>query len=94
MIMETLASKKRVARKDHHCNACEWITMDGDYRQHDFTFSEWRAIARAKENGWKILKGETYNWASCKQDGELYQWKAIPEMEAICHKYDYFADYY
>ena len=89
-MVETLSSKTRIARKDHKCMASEWI-REGDYRS-GFTFSEYRAIAKAKANNWKIKKGDSYSWAQCKYDGILYEWKAIPEIEAICHKYNYFAD--
>ena len=90
-MLETLNSKTRTARKDHDCMASVWIT-NNDLGGSNFTFPEWRAIAKAKANDWKILRGQKYNWASCKQDGELFIWKAIPELEAICHKYEYFVD--
>jgi len=83
---ETLRTSKPKARKNYDCMACEWI-REGEIRS-GYTFSEYRAIIRARNNNWEIQKGDVYSQATCRQDGEFYTWRAIPEIEAICFKYD------
>ena len=56
-----------------------------------FTRPELRIISQARKSGDKILKGDVYMCPNNKFDGELYTVKAIPEIAAICFKYDLFA---
>lgn len=89
--MATLLKETRPkARKDHHCMASELINDGSNLRGYRFTFSEWRAIIKARDNGWKIKKGETYINQKNVEDGYLYSFKAIPAIHDICIKYDYY----
>lgn len=97
---EVLSSVMRKARKDHKDSAGVWIqnSLSGirglgiGKGKYDLTFSEWRTIARLKANNWKILKGQMYQDNSMKQDGELYTFRCIPEVNEICLKLDMYAD--
>lgn len=74
------------ARKDYHCDACDFIceVINEGY----FSFAEMRLIAQAKRNGWKIKKGQIYDKTSGKWDGEFSVFRAIPEMNALCLEHD------
>ena len=93
--MATTLSEKYIksAKRKHLCNACEWIRMGGTFNElvRDYpklTFSEKRALALAKENGYYIHKGSPYIKQSNKEGSEIWTFKAIPEIHAICVKHD------
>jgi hypothetical protein len=90
--MGQLISQRNIkaARKSYDCMASEWFSNVDSLRDYAFTFSEWRAILTARNNGWKILKGEPYIRQFCKEDSEPYVFIAIPAIHAICLKYDYY----
>ena len=74
------------ARKDHECGACLWI--EDLLKEQIFSFSEYRQIAKAKKNGWKIKKGEYYTKQVYKDGGgEFFTFKGITVMHEICIKH-------
>lgn len=77
----------KAARKDYDCDACNFI-RDALGNGCRFTFSEMRAIVKAKHNNWKILKGESYINSAMLNDGDFYVFRSIPEIEQICQTYD------
>lgn len=83
----------KAARKDHPCSAF-WFLSQGDYRNNGFTFAEYRAIAKAVQNKGFIKKGEPYIRQRNTNGSEIWTYKAIPEIDAICIKYNYFEDDY
>lgn len=91
--MRTISTSKPVARKNYGCDACVWITEGilgydciDDY---NMTFAELRSIVRAKQNGWRIMKGQKHLQATIEScDGDLLSWRAIPEIDEICKKYE------
>lgn len=56
------------------------------------TFTEKRQIVKAKQNRWKILKGNKYIRQSVKYEGRIYTFKAIPDMHKLCLKYDWYPE--
>jgi len=92
-----LTSETRKARKDHYCNACEWLTAESasiDYliSEHGLTEDEVKSVKAAAENKWRIKKGSEYSYQTGKQDGEFTTFKAIPEIDEICQKYDMYPE--
>ena len=86
MSIQVLSEQTPIAKKQHTCNACEFINESwGDAY---FTISELRLIVSARRNGYKIVKGQRYIKQNNVCDGEFYTFKAIPEMHDICLKYD------
>ena len=82
------------ARKDHSCDACVFLRENiGELDKGTLTFSELRAVARAKANGYKIKKGESYKSQFNEMDGDVYTFKYIPEISAICFKYNLYPEY-
>ena len=83
----------KTARKEYECMAWIWLSND-EPEPGQFTFSELRSIAKAKINHGKILKGEKYLWArvfsidTYGHDRFPITFRAIPEIDAICKKYD------
>lgn len=88
--METISETRPRARKNHICNACEWINRDLSNCQ--MTFSEAKEYVKAMRNGFKIKKGELYVKQFNKDGGDTWTYKAIPAMHAIAIKYDVFDD--
>lgn len=88
-----LKQTEPIARKEYWCMASEFITESGNIRGSIFTFSEWRAIINARENNYKIVKGQKYINQSVAYEGTVYTFKAIPEIHAICLKYNYYPQY-
>ena len=79
------------SRKEYFCESSEWLINDHHYLSDigDLTFAEKRVLAKARMNKWKIQKGEKYmriTGTNC--DGKIYDSKVIPEIDAICRKYD------
>lgn len=79
----TLNEKFPIAIKDHECMACTWI-LNGGIDGNGFSRDVLRVLAKARKNNWKILKGQEYIRQFNKQDGEVYTFKAIPEVHQIC----------
>lgn len=76
------------SQKDRECQACEWISNSIDKWGNPFTFAEWRAIVKAWRSNWMIRKGEPYVLQVLKNSDDFWTFKAIPEIHAICLKYD------
>lgn len=80
-----------IARKAYWCDACEFIQEAiGDTT---FTISDLRLIVKARRNGWKIQPGQRYIRQFNSDYGETWTFRAIPEMDAICRKYDLYPEY-
>ena len=86
--MTTLLSEhKPTAMREHTCMACDWVLQFG-IDGNGFTRPELRALSRARKSNWKIIKGQGYIRQGNEFEGELYTFRAIPEIHAICIKYD------
>jgi len=85
--MEIISSRKPIAKRDCYCMACEWITNE-DITEIKLTFSEYRDIIKAKNNGYKIKQGQRYIYQLNAKDGEIWTFRAIPEIHEICIKYE------
>jgi hypothetical protein len=79
-----------VARRDYRCDASEWInnTCDRD----DLNDEEKGAYDEAKADSFKILKGMRYLKTSGFFEGEASVFRARPEMDSICRKYNIYSD--
>jgi hypothetical protein len=86
---ELISQTKPKARKSYNCEASQFLTIDG--LPLGLTFKELRAVVTARKNIWKILKGEIYLRQCCK-DGDVYTFRAIPEIHEICIKYDIYPE--
>ena len=73
-----------VATKKYQCNSslflepCLYDIMD------ELTFSEKRAIVKARNNGWNIMPGEKYLSQFGEFEGEVFRVKCIPAIHDIC----------
>jgi len=54
------------------------------------SFTERRAIVKARKNNWRIQKGEKYMKQVGVFDGDLSTFRAIPEIHQICYKYEFY----
>ena len=81
-MMDNIAQTKPVARKHHDCMASEWVM--NSYADCKFTFSELRTIAKAKKNKFKIKPGQKYIRQFNRDGGDVWTYRAIPEMHQIC----------
>ncbi len=94
--MRVLSEGTHTAKKEHPCNACEWLIEYGlsSLKELNLTLSEYRAIAKAKSNGWKIKKGERYFKQAQIFEGDFCVFKAIPEINDICTKHNIYPNPY
>ncbi len=92
-MITTIHESTPVARKNYSCNACEFIFND-DYRN-GYTFSEYRSIIKARNNNYRILKGEKYirQWNADEISGDTWTYRAIPEIHQICIKHELYDNY-
>jgi hypothetical protein len=81
------------ARKDHHCEASSLLLDSCIIHEKTLSFAEYRVVAKAKSNGYKIKKGDIYYKQTNEFDGRICDFKAIPEMLAICEKYEMLEDW-
>lgn len=75
--------------------ASEWLTNGYHYLDDigNLTFSEKRALAKARAAGWSVKRGDRYERATCVDSGTgIYEFVAIPEISAICLKYDIYEE--
>ena len=82
-MITVLSESKQVAKKDYECMASKFI-LEAGLDAFDYSISELRAIAKAKRQEFKIVKGQTYLRQSNMIDGSFYYFKAIPEIHDIC----------
>ena len=80
-----------IARKAYHCDACEYVRES--VNQGFFTLSEYRQIVKAKRQGWSIKAGQQYIKQIQADQGDIITYRAIPEMDMLCHKYDLWPDW-
>lgn len=89
--MSTLLSEhKPKARKDYFCDASRFIRDANCFDR--FSFTEKRIIVRARSNGYRIKKGEQYIKQFVVEGGDNWTFRAIPELHAICIKYDLYPE--
>jgi hypothetical protein len=85
--VESIRYEKVKARKNHVCDACSAL-IDGMVYPDDFNSEEVEILRPAFEAGWNIKKGEIYERQTNKMDGEIYTFKARPEVLPIYFKYN------
>lgn len=93
MGQRVISSSYPVARKIYGCGACDWITEGLDYFVDELTFAEKRIVVKARQNGWRIMKGEKHlrsTFIGC--DEEIYTWRAIIDIHKLCMKYEIYQD--
>lgn len=75
------------ARKVYPCDA--WIIVNGsDLRESDVAPEDWPLIEKALKEKLTIPKGMIYIHVRGQLDGEWMVFRARPDMEAICLKYE------
>lgn len=97
-MLELLREETRKAGKDYYCNACEVFFEDGCYPVEHYTegydSSEKTVIEEAYKRffsgGKTIKKGDFYNYRTYVEDGEFHVHRALPEIDKICNKYNYY----
>lgn len=90
--MHVFDSKLRKAKRDYRCDACEYLSEAIDSMVVKFTFSEMRAIVKARQNNWKIKKGDIYEYQTVTDSGDFWHNKMIPEIHKINCKYNLYPD--
>ena len=88
-MQRVISTSYPVARKVYGCGACDWITEWLEDFVRELPFAEKRIVAKARQNGWRIMKGEKHlksTLIGC--DGEIYTWRAITAIHQLLVKYD------
>ena len=84
---DLIHEENRRARKTYDCMAYEWLEnclFDCD----GLTFTERRALVTANRERGKILPGMEYVRQALRDGGDIYTFRARPELHAICVKLD------
>lgn len=89
---ELISESRPIARIYHHCMASEWILEGDPQLPRLLSFSECRALVVARRDNWEIKKGSRYIRQVCKYEGELFTFKARPELHEICLKHNLYLD--
>lgn len=92
---EIISINRRVARKAHQCNACEWLFADGigrygQYRNFGGSFAEYREISKAVGSLGMIRPGEAYDEVVGVYEGQIVRVRQKPAIHDICTKYDFY----
>ena len=88
-MIRVLSESEPTAKKEHECMASEFILNSG-VNGFGYSFAELRVIAKAKQQKYKIVKGQKYLKQNNVIDGDFYTFKAIPEMHQICLDHDHY----
>ncbi len=88
-----LSTTYPVARKNHHCIACEaWL--DSGYTLDDCETDEQREIViKAQKDGWKILKGEKHMKQTGVDFGVFYTARAKLDMDKVVYALDLYPEF-
>ncbi len=85
-----IKQSEHIARKVYRCEAfINLINMSGDFTA-EWTDLERKAFEDAKKNKGQIQKGQKYIRQFGEDEGEAWEIMLIPELHAICVKYDYY----
>lgn len=79
-----------IAKKDYSCDACHWLNEGG--LPDGMTISEIKTFIRAKRDGFKIKAGQKYVKVVQIWCGDFSVFKARPEIDDICKKYDIYEE--
>jgi len=86
MSWDVATNTEPVARKNYMCDACDCFHRMAD--KGDLTPEEEVAYEAAAADGFKIPRGMKYLKTHGFYDGEPSVFRARPDMDAICIKYD------
>lgn len=88
-----ISEKTPVARKEYGCDACGLLLESLPDAVEEMTFTEKRAFVKARRNNFKIVKGQRYRNAFCNDMGEVFTYRAIPEIDEIVQRLEWYGDY-
>jgi hypothetical protein len=91
---ELITQSTVVSRKEYNCDGCICLLNLGSTQQLieelNLTKEESEVLMKAKEDGFKILKGQTYLKQVLKDGGFIYSCRIKPEIYDLINKYDLF----
>lgn len=94
MSQREIHNKEVTARKNHPEMMSEWFRNDlQELNGIGLSFSEWRAIAKLKANGWDIEKGQRCHvFVGIDCDGQIYRGYYLKEINDIVYKHELHSD--
>ncbi len=92
MSITTIHSSAPKARKDYSCIACDFLFAVDFPTELGLTFSEKRAVVKARQRKYKILKGEKYIRQFNTDGSYTWTFRAIPEIHSICIKHELYQE--
>ena len=90
MSLTIIHQSTQKANKNYICDACNFLFSYSNYD--GFTFTEKRAVVKARTNRQKILKGEMYIRQFNTDGGNTWTFRAIPEIHKICINHELYWD--
>lgn len=88
MSWEVGTHSKPKARKEHHCQASDWI-LNFPYTEY-FDEEEKEVFDQARREDFKILVGTKYMMFQGKWNGEFTTYRARKDLNDLCIKYEIF----
>ncbi|EMM7672374.1 hypothetical protein RIM32_001007 [Pseudomonas aeruginosa] len=89
--MQLLRDELRTARKHYQCDAYYWFDRAGFGRQ-DVDADDWLIVEAVRSDRGKILPSTKYIYQVRVDGGEFWIFRARPEIDAICRKYDLYPE--
>lgn len=89
--MTILRDTTRIARKHHNCGAWEWYCRVG-LGDDEFEADDLLVIQAVRADKGKILPGTRYIYQTSVDGDGFCDFRARPEMHAICIKYNLYPE--
>lgn len=86
-----LRDATRIARKRYPCHAYYWFDRSC-YGPDDVSPDDWLIVEAVRADRGRILPGMQYLYQVAVDGGEFVTFRARPEMDAICRKYNLYPE--
>jgi hypothetical protein len=91
-MISVIHESKPKARKDYNCDACEFL-FNAPVLEIGLTFTEYRAVVKATQAKYRILKGTKYiRQFNSDDSGNSWTFRAILDIHLICINHDLYYD--
>lgn len=91
-MISIIHESKPTARKEYNCDACNFLFNLSDICELGLSLSEYRSVAKAIQNNYRIQKGSKYVRQFNTDGSEAWTFRAIPEINDICLKFDLYEE--
>jgi hypothetical protein len=90
-----LKEKRRIAKKEYDCDACENLNADdfmSNPKSYGVSFADMRIMVKIRQEKFKVLKGTAYLYQVGIYDNSFYAIHCRFDAVELCRKYELFED--